>query len=149
MTEAHRLKKRTREKRGNQSAVATNVQPTKSAKVATAPAARVVSSAKTTTTTVAKATTTAPCATAPAKCCPQPSISYRNGIGSACAYGCKPPVQTVLTVKDPCTCCPVQVPVCIPACCTDEPTVGCRGTILGRGVVLYDWCCGFRVAVCG
>jgi hypothetical protein len=112
-------------------------------KMATAKAAT-AATAKVATTVTTKAVTT-PCAT-PAPTCPQPCISYRNGIGSLCAYGCKPPVQTVLTVKDPCTCCEVQVPVCIPACCTGEPTVGCKNTIIGRGVVFYDWC-GFSVAV--
>jgi hypothetical protein len=39
------------------------------------------------------------------------------------------------------------VPICLPACCTGEPSV-CAGTgFLCRDVVDYEWCCGFRVKV--
>ena len=60
---------------------------------------------------------------------------------------CLPPIQMVLQVKDPCTCCLVDVPVCVPACCSDVPDVSCRRGLLGRTIVSYQWCCGFHLNV--
>jgi hypothetical protein len=56
-------------------------------------------------------------------------------------------VHTVLTIVDPCTCCPVDVPVCLPACCTGEPTVCSGRGLLGRCVLTYTWCCGYQVTL--
>jgi hypothetical protein len=57
-------------------------------------------------------------------------------------------VKTVLKVVNPLTCCAIDVPVCLPACCEGTPTVCSRcGLILCRSVVTYDWCCGYRVVV--
>lgn len=86
------------------------------------------------------------CAPAVAPCCPKPCVVYRH-FGPKICYGCKTPVPTVLTVKDPCTCCPVDISVCLPACCTGAPSVCCHRGLLGRTVMSYDWCCGFRVTV--
>ncbi|MBS0209027.1 MAG: hypothetical protein JSS27_08750 [Planctomycetes bacterium] len=81
-------------------------------------------------------------------CCPTPCITYRHaGLRKVKCCGCEPPVQTVLCVSNPCTCCPVNVPVCLPSCCTGAPAVACRGGILCDGVVTYDWCCGVTVSV--
>jgi hypothetical protein len=81
-----------------------------------------------------------------AVCCPKPCITYRHRGPKLCC-GCEPGVPTVLLVKDPCTCCEVEVPVCLPACCQGEPTV-CSGVgFLGRDIVDYEWCCGFSVRV--
>ena len=50
-----------------------------------------------------------------------------------------PPARAVLQVKDPCCGrCPVEIPVCIPVCCTDAPKVRCRCGLLGRGYVTYE-----------
>jgi hypothetical protein len=86
------------------------------------------------------------CCAPAAPCCPTPCITYRHHGPKLCC-GCAPSVETVLTVNDPCTCCPVQIPVCLPACCSGEPTVCCGRGLLGRTVVSYDWCCGFSVTV--
>ena len=83
---------------------------------------------------------------APAPCCPAPCITYRHRGPKLCC-GCAPSVETVLAVSNPCTCCPVQVPVCLPSCCCGEPTVCCHRGLVGRDVVSYQWCCGFRVDV--
>ena len=56
-------------------------------------------------------------------------------------------MNIILQVKDPCTCCLVEVPVCIPACCTGNPTVCCHRGFLGRQVVTYSWCCGVSVDI--
>ena len=82
-----------------------------------------------------------------AACCPKPCITYRHRGPKLCCGNCEPPVETILKVKDPCTCCEVDVPVCLPACCTGEPKV-CSGVgIFGRDVVEYQWCCGYSVKV--
>jgi hypothetical protein len=80
--------------------------------------------------------------------CPTPCITYRHhGPSKSCCS--QPPIETVLCVKDPCRCgCEVMVPVCLPACCLDEvPKVSSRCGLLGRGVVTYQYCCGFTVRV--
>ena len=94
----------------------------------------------------ASAATLNPSCAPAAPCCPAPCITYRHHGPKICC-GCAPSVQTVLVVNDPCTCCPVQIPVCLPSCCTGEPTVCCHKGFLGRDVVSYEWCCGFSVDV--
>lgn len=82
-------------------------------------------------------------------CAPQYCISYRphHVRRSVCCDGCVEPVQTILHVQDPCTCCPIEVPVCVPGCCTDAPCVTTRRGLFGRTVTEYCWCCGFRVKI--
>lgn len=80
-------------------------------------------------------------------CCPKPCITYRHHGPKLCCGCCLPPVETVLKVKNPCTSCETDVPVCLPACCKGEPKVCCGSGIFGRDVVVYEWCCGFRVKV--
>lgn len=84
-------------------------------------------------------------------CCPVPCISYRNAIFDFCKVRCcdpcAPPVKAVLHVKNPCTCCPAEVPVCLPSCCCGEPTVCCKPTLLGSGKITYTWCCGVSVDI--
>ncbi len=60
---------------------------------------------------------------------------------------CGSSFQTVLTVIDPETCCPVSVPVCLPACCTGPPKCSGRNGLLGRGITNYSWCCGYSVRI--
>lgn len=80
-------------------------------------------------------------------CCPQPCLIYRHrGHHRACC-GCAPPVETVLTAINPCTCCPVEIPVCVPACCQCVPAMSCHSGLFCAGVVEYDWSCGFSVTV--
>jgi hypothetical protein len=80
-------------------------------------------------------------------CCYNPCIEYRHaGLRRACCCECGT-IQTVLQVKDPCTCCVVAVPVCLPVCCTDTPE-GCgRCGLFGRSIVRYDYCCGVSIIV--
>jgi hypothetical protein len=82
-------------------------------------------------------------------CCPERCITYKahRPCRKTCC-DCAAPVQTVLLVKDPCVCgCLVNVPVCLPACCTGAPEVCCHRGLLGRAVVEYEWCCGYRVKI--
>ena len=89
--------------------------------------------------------TAAPACEKPA--CPAPCITYRyRGRRNVCC-GCPTPLNTVLQVKNPCTCCVVDVPVCLPGCCNSAPTVCCHRGLFGREIVDYDYCCGFRVRV--
>lgn len=90
-----------------------------------------------------------PCGPAPcAPVCPQPCITYRH-VGRPMGSCCQPPVQTMLSVKNPCSCncCELAIPVCLPACCQGVPAVNCRHGLFACGVVTYDWCCGVRVVV--
>ena len=80
-------------------------------------------------------------------CCPAPCVTYRyKGCQDVCC-GCEAPLKTVLQVNDPCTCCPIEVPVCLPGCCEGVPKVCQDRGLFGRHVVWYDWCCGFSVKV--
>jgi hypothetical protein len=91
-----------------------------------------------------------PCCPSPGCGCPQQRrIEYRNHCRlRKGTYACAPPVQTVLFVPGgQCGQCAVEVPVCIPACCTDAPQMEARRGLLGRTRVLYRWCCGFEVEV--
>lgn len=86
------------------------------------------------------------CCAKPA-CCPQPCITYRHRGCEKICCGCAPPIETVLKVMNPCTCCVVEIPVCLSACCQGEPRSCSRCGLFGRGVVRYEWCCGFSVNV--
>ncbi len=79
------------------------------------------------------------------KCCPR-NICYKHHPGCGCYDSCKR-MELILQVKDPCACCVVEVPVCIPACCTAAPTVCCYKGFLRRQVVEYSWACGFKLKV--
>jgi hypothetical protein len=86
------------------------------------------------------------CAPQP-KCCAEPCIKYHHRGPKLCCGNCSAPKEIVLKVKNPCTGCETEVPVCTPACCEGEPKV-CEGTgFLGRDIVEYEWCCGFYVRV--
>jgi hypothetical protein len=87
------------------------------------------------------------CCTPQPVCCPKPCITYRHCGPKLCCDCCKPPVETTLKVKTPCTGCEVDIQVCVPACCTGEPMVCCGVGFLGRPIVEYEWCCGYRVRV--
>jgi hypothetical protein len=93
----------------------------------------------------APAVVAVPAACAPVICCPR-DICYRSHKGCGCYDPCKK-MELILQVKDPCACCLVEVPVCIPACCTTAPRVCCYKGFLRREVVEYSWDCGFCLKV--
>ena len=82
-------------------------------------------------------------------CCDKPCITYRTRLVGCnpCCDPCEAPLKVILNPVDPCTCCPVEVCVCIPACCTDAPCVECGRGLLGRSTVTYSWECGHTVTV--
>lgn len=82
--------------------------------------------------------------------CPTPHISYRytgHHRRNCCSH--QPQMTVLLSVKSPekCNACPVEVPVCVPACCVDVPCVSARRTLIGCGQVTYEWRCGVSVTV--
>ena len=93
----------------------------------------------------------APACAAPAPACCEPTITYNHiFVHRVCCCGCKPPIETVLCVKDPSACCtapPVAIPVCLPACCTGQPMISGHVGLCGRGVVRYDYCCGLSIKI--
>lgn len=77
-----------------------------------------------------------------------PCITY-NSVGCRKFYrGCESPLKITVEVVDPC-CCKhvVAVPMCVPACCQGMPCVKSRCGLFGRGIVWYEWCCGFKARV--
>lgn len=60
---------------------------------------------------------------------------------------CSSSYQTTLTVIDPKTCCQIEVPVCLPSCCTGYPQSSGRDGLFGRGITSYSWCCGYSVRI--
>ena len=57
------------------------------------------------------------------------------------------PYTALLEIRGPCSCHSVQVPVCVPGCCTEPPSVVCRRGLFGRSVTEFTWCCGYRVRI--
>ena len=84
----------------------------------------------------------------PVPCCYDPCFRYKNHrllARKACPCDCGPPAEMILQAVDPRFNCFVDVPICIPVCCIDMPKVDSRRGIFNRGIVEYEWCCGFRV----
>jgi hypothetical protein len=76
------------------------------------------------------------------KCCYTPCISYRERHCRKCC--CVDTAHAVLKVADPCCCCYLEVPVCVPVC-NEAPCVTSRCGLFGRGIVSYTWSCGYRI----
>jgi hypothetical protein len=101
--------------------------------------------AKVTTVAVAK-TVSCPPAAAPACNVYQPCVSYSHC--GRCCCDSSPTVKQVLMVNDPCCCGSVaQVPVCLPACCTNACVSSKCGLFGRRGVVTYSYDCGVCVTI--
>ena len=101
----------------------------------------------------ARATTTEELAApvpAAANCCWHPNICYEHRGCPICCCDCTAaPVKTSIRVTDPCTCCSVDVPLCLPSCCTGAPCcVKDRCPILfNRELIRYEYCCGVAVTI--
>ncbi|MBI1248074.1 hypothetical protein GC197_09560 [bacterium] len=91
------------------------------------------------------------CAPEPPKpCCYTPCFHYKKHclfVKKVCPCDCSPPVEAVLQVVDPRCNCYVDVPICMPACCTGVPCIDSRCGLFDRGIVVYEWCCGYKVKV--
>lgn len=113
------------------------------------PAATCVTPAPTCTTPAPTCATPAP-PCCPPPCCPKPCITYRHKcVCKRVCCGCTQPapISITLNVKDPCTCCPVEIPLCIPGCTTGEPTVACGTGIFCRPTLTYTWANGYAAKV--
>jgi len=85
---------------------------------------------------------------APTEICKEPRcISYKSHRFLRCKWDSCNTQKVVLQVPDNCCCCLVEVPVCIPACCSGAPTVCSHCGCFGRSVVEYSWCCGYHLKV--
>gem|GEM_PF-1342813 len=102
-------------------------------------AALLVSTEATQAGRLGKALLASPHCCAPAPVCCAPAL--------VCCEPCPPPVIFNVCVCNPCTGCKESIDLCIPACCTGVPCVTQRGTIIGSGLVRYEWCCGFTAIV--
>ena len=80
-------------------------------------------------------------------CSYQPCIKYvdKTHCCNCCSDAVK--IETVLQVKDPCTCCLVDVPVCLPACCSGAPCVDTKCGALDNSKTFYTWPSGYEVKV--
>lgn len=76
-----------------------------------------------------------------------PTITYLHHGRKICC--CESPIQMELPVQIPCGCTTttINIPVCLPGCCTGAPHMVCHWGPLGRGVVRYDFCCGVIVKI--
>jgi hypothetical protein len=86
---------------------------------------------------------------AQANCCWHPCICYEHRGCPICCCTDAPAIKTSIKVTDPCTCCTVDVPLCLPGCCTGEPCcVKDRCPILfNRELIRYEYCCGVAVTI--
>ncbi|PQO47035.1 hypothetical protein [Blastopirellula marina] len=102
------------------------------------------------TTFAAKSAEPTCCAPEPPKpCCYEPCFRYKTHrlAKKACPCDCCGPTEAILQVTDPRCNCYVDVPVCIPSCCEGVPCIESRCGLFNRGIVEYEWCCGFKVKV--
>ncbi|MEZ6087026.1 MAG: hypothetical protein R3C05_03130 [Pirellulaceae bacterium] len=86
---------------------------------------------------------------APAMCCKQPHVSYRNHpILAMLMHKCKTGHATQVVIEVPTGCCPAEVTVCVPlSCVACPPRVSKTMDLLGRCVFQYCWPCGTKINV--
>jgi hypothetical protein len=77
---------------------------------------------------------------------PTPPIDYDTHHSARRMYR-SGQIQMAVVTQDPADGCCYEIPLCIPACCTGEPTVSSGHGLLGRGIVEYCWPCGFKAKV--
>ncbi len=56
-------------------------------------------------------------------------------------------IRIVVLTQDPAAGCYYQIPLTVPACCVGEPSVSGGRGLLGRGIVAYEWPCGFKAKI--
>ena len=56
-------------------------------------------------------------------------------------------IHIVVLTQDPAEGCYYQIPLTVPACCAGEPSVSGGRGLLGRGIVAYEWPCGFKAKI--
>ena len=78
---------------------------------------------------------------------PAPRIVTHASRSARRMFGRSGQVDLVMVAQNPADGCLYEIPLCVPPCCTGEPTVVERRGIFGRGVVEYCWPCGFTATV--
>jgi hypothetical protein len=78
---------------------------------------------------------------------PAPRIVTHASRSARRMFGRSGQVDLVMVAQNPADGCLYEIPLCVPACCTGEPTVVEGRGIFGRGVVEYCWPCGFTATV--
>lgn len=78
-----------------------------------------------------------------------PNIHHKYRLTARRALRCQGSVKVCMHVVNPACCgCPVEIPMCIPCCCTEPPKVSSDCGLFGRGIVCFDWpCCGYSARV--
>jgi hypothetical protein len=78
-----------------------------------------------------------------------PAAHHKYRLSARRALKCEGPIEVCMHVIDPACCgCPVEIPMCIPACCVEPPVVSADRGLFGRGVVCLEWpCCGYSARV--
>lgn len=81
-------------------------------------------------------------------CAPDTHHKYR--LSARRALKCEGSIELCMHVVNP-ACCgrPVEIPMCVPACCAGQaPIVNHGQGLFGRGVVCIEWpCCGYSARV--
>lgn len=62
-------------------------------------------------------------------------------------FGGSPFVELSMVTQNPADGCFYEIPLCLPACCTGEPTMTSYCGLFGRGVVVYCYQCGLEIEV--
>ena len=62
-------------------------------------------------------------------------------------FGGAPFVELTMVTQNPADGCFYEIPLCLPACCTGEPTMTSYCGLMGRGVVVYCYECGLEIEV--
>jgi hypothetical protein len=78
---------------------------------------------------------------------PTPPIEYDTDGDARDMYRENGSIDLVMVTKNPADGCLYEIPLCVPACCVDEPRVNAERGIFGRGIVEYCWRCGFKAEV--
>ncbi|QDV71057.1 hypothetical protein Poly24_47900 [Rosistilla carotiformis] len=82
-------------------------------------------------------------------CCEKPRVVYRNHpILAMLMHKCKTGQAGQVVVQVPTGCCPTEVILCVPLCCTTcPPEVDKSRDLLGRCVFTYCWPCGTKINI--
>lgn len=82
------------------------------------------------------------------ECCSRPVIRYWNHPLLAIVLGnSDSDAQHTAILQIEGECCPIEVPVAIPACCVGAPECDARHGWLGRSAYEFEWPCGYRVKI--
>lgn len=82
-------------------------------------------------------------------CCKQPKVTYRNHpVLAMLMHKCKTGQAAKIVLEVPTGCCPAEVAVCVPICCTTcPPKLNERKDLLGRCVYEFCWPCGTKIKI--